>query len=80
MYMLLDRDNDQPIITKPTRLRLANMSSEILGGYIQIAGIEFLISFETPHVRRLYRPTGSISCVKGFPSRVGSQSFSRGPS
>ncbi|QNJ90581.1 hypothetical protein HZU40_20205 [Mycolicibacterium fluoranthenivorans] len=67
MYMLLDRDNDQPIVTKSARLRLANMSSEILGGYVQIAGIEFLISFETPPVRRLYRPHGLYFMRKGFP-------------
>ena len=79
MYMLLDRDNDQPIITKSARLRLANMSSEILGGYVQIAGIEFLIGFETPPVRRLYRPHGLYFMRKGFPvTRVGSQLSLRG--
>ena len=43
------------------------MSSEILGGYVQIAGIEFLIGFETPPVRRLYRPHGLYFMRKGFP-------------
>ena len=42
--------------------------SEILGGYIQIAGFEFLISFETPPVRRIYRPCGITFTRVGFPT------------
>lgn len=67
MYVLLERDNDQPSVQKAVRLRLANMGSEILGGYVQIAGFEFLISFETPPVRRIYRPHGIVFQRVGFP-------------
>jgi hypothetical protein len=67
MYVLLDRDNDLPSMQKAVRLRLANMGTEILGGYVQIAGFEFLISFETPPVRRIYRPHGIVFQRVGFP-------------
>jgi hypothetical protein len=43
------------------------MGSEILGGYVQIAGFEFLISFETPPVQRIYRPCGVTFTRVGFP-------------
>jgi hypothetical protein len=48
MHVLLDRDRDHPITQNSIRIRPANIESEILGGYVQIAGFEFLISFETP--------------------------------
>jgi hypothetical protein len=67
MYVLLDRDNDQPIKQNSLRLRLASMGSEVLGGYVQIAGFEFLIAFETPPVRRIYRPCGITFTRVGFP-------------
>lgn len=51
------------------RLRLASHSSEVLGGYIQIAGIEFLISFEMPPAPRAYRPCGMTIQRVGFPLR-----------
>jgi hypothetical protein len=44
------------------------MGSEILGGYVQIAGFEFLVSFETPPVRRIYRPCGITFTRAGFPT------------
>lgn len=67
LYVLLDHDPDQPAIPRAIRLRPASMGSEILGGYIQIAGFEFLLSFETPPVRRIYRPCGITFSRRGFP-------------
>jgi hypothetical protein len=67
MYALLGRDNDQPIKQNSLRLRLASMGPEVLGGYVQIAGFEFLICFETPPVRRIYRPCGITFTRVGFP-------------
>jgi hypothetical protein len=67
MYVLLDRDNDQPIKQNSLRLRLASMGSEVLGGYVQNSGFEFLICFETPPVRRIYRPCGITFTRVGFP-------------
>ncbi|SKG00830.1 Uncharacterised protein [Mycobacteroides abscessus subsp. massiliense] len=68
LYVLLDHDVDEPAIPKAIRLRPASMGSEILGGYVQIAGFEFLISFETPPVRRIYRPCGITFTRVGFPT------------
>jgi hypothetical protein len=48
MYVLYDRDQDEPVKQNSIRIRLASMGSEVLGGFIQIAGFEFLIGFETP--------------------------------
>jgi hypothetical protein len=56
LYVLLDHDTDVPVKGNSVRVRPANIESEILGGYIQISGFEFLISFELPPVRRIYRP------------------------
>ncbi|QEM46668.1 hypothetical protein [Mycolicibacterium grossiae] len=67
LYVLLDHDSDQPSIPRAIRIRPASMGSEILGGYVQIAGFEFLISFETPPVRRIYRPCGITFSRVGFP-------------
>lgn len=69
MYVLLDRDHDQPIKQNSLRLRPANIQSEILGGYIQIAGFELLLSFEMPPVRRIYRPCGLTFSRVGFPTQ-----------
>lgn len=69
MYVLLDRDHDQWVKENSVRLRLASVGSEILGGYIQIAGFEFLIAFETPPVDRIYRPCGLTFSRVGFPVR-----------
>ncbi|WP_170914945.1 MULTISPECIES: hypothetical protein [unclassified Mycobacterium] len=68
LYVLLDHDVDEPAIPKAIRLRPASMGSEILGGYVQIAGFEFLISFETPPVRRIHRPCGITFTRVGFPA------------
>jgi hypothetical protein len=68
LYVLLDHDPDQSSIPKAIRLRPASVGSEILGGYVQIAGFEFLISFETPPVRRIYRPCGITFTRVGFPA------------
>ena len=68
LYVLLDHDRDHPSIPKAIRLRPASIGSEILGGYLQIAGFEFLISFETPPVRRIYRPCGITFTRVGFPT------------
>ena len=67
-YVLLDRDHDHPLKQNSIRIRPANIESEILGGYVQIAGFEFLISFETPPVRRIYRPCGITFTRVGFPT------------
>jgi hypothetical protein len=69
MYVLLDRDHDVPVKQNSVRLRLASTGSEVLGGYIQIAGFEFLIAFEVPPVRRIYRPCGLTFSRVGFPKR-----------
>ncbi len=68
LYVLLDHDRDHPSIPNAICLRPASMGSEILGGYVQIAGFEFLISFETPPVRRIYRPCGITFTRVGFPT------------
>ncbi len=68
MYVLVDRDHDHPITQNSIRIRPANIESEILGGYVQIAGFEFLISFETPPVRRIFRPCGITFGRVGFPT------------
>ena len=70
MYVLLDRDHDHPVKQNSVRLRLASMGSEVLGGYIQIAGIEFLICFELPPVRRIYRPSAMTFARVGFPTHT----------
>lgn len=67
LYVLLDRDHDRPSIPKAIRLRPASVGSEILGGYVQIASSEFLISFEAPPVRQIYRPCGITFSRAGFP-------------
>lgn len=71
MYVLPDDsfDPDQPVKQNSVRLRLASMGSEVLGGFIQIAGFEFLISFEMPPVKRNYRPCGLTFARVGFPTR-----------
>lgn len=69
MYVLLDRDHDQPVKQNSVRLRLARVGSEVLGGYMQIAGFEFLIAFELPSVRRIYRHCGLTFSRLGFPTR-----------
>jgi len=68
LYVLLDHDPDHSSIPKSVRIRPARMGSEILGGFVQIAGFEFLISFETPPVRRIYRPCGITFTRIGFPA------------
>jgi hypothetical protein len=66
MYVLLDRDHDIPVIPNSVRVRLASMGSEILGGFLEIGGFEFLISFEWPPVRRIYRPAALTFQRVGF--------------
>jgi hypothetical protein len=70
MYMLTNnQDYHHPVKQNSIRLRLASMGSEVLGGFIQIAGVEFLISFEMPPVPRIYRPSGLTLQRVGFPKR-----------
>lgn len=57
MYVIQHHDHDQPITQRAVRLRLASQGSEILGGYIQIAGWEYLIAFERPPVDHFFSPT-----------------------
>jgi hypothetical protein len=66
MYVLLHRDHDVPVIPNSVRVRLASMGSEILGGLFEIGGFEFLISFEWPPVRRIYRPAALTFQRVGF--------------
>ncbi|MEZ0054368.1 hypothetical protein ABIA30_005409 [Mycobacterium sp. MAA66] len=68
LYILQDHDHDQSAIPKSIRLRSISMGSEILGGCIQIAGFEFLISFEAPPVPQIYRPCGVTFSRVGFPT------------
>ncbi|QOF29690.1 hypothetical protein [Mycobacteroides abscessus] len=68
MYVLLDRDHDVPVIPNSVRVRLASMGSEVLGGFFEIGGFEFLISFELPPVRRIYRPAALTFQRAGFRS------------
>jgi hypothetical protein len=68
MYIQQDRDHDQPVIQRAVRRRLASMGGEVLGGYIQIAGWEYLIAFERPPVNTFYRPGGIAFRRVGFPS------------
>lgn len=67
LYVVRERDHDEPAIPKAIRLRPVNWDSEILGGYIQIAGFEFLLSFETPPVSQIFRPCGVTFSRVGFP-------------
>ncbi|CAJ1505293.1 hypothetical protein [[Mycobacterium] burgundiense] len=67
LYVLLNRDNDRPSVPKGIRLRPASVGGEILGGYVQIASFEFLISLEEPPVRQIYRPCGITFSRVGFP-------------
>ncbi|WP_343602235.1 hypothetical protein [Mycobacterium sp.] len=69
MYVLTDQHPDCAVKQNSVRLRLLNMGPEVLGGFIQIAGVEFLISFETPPVPRVYRPCGLTFQRVGFPKR-----------
>jgi hypothetical protein len=66
LYVLLDRDNDVPVKGNSIRLRLASLGSEVLGGFVEIGGFEFLISFELPPVRRIYRPAALSFERRGF--------------
>lgn len=66
MYVMLDRDADYWIKGNSVRVRPANVESEILGGYIQIGGFEYNISFESPPVRRIYRPAAISFQRRGF--------------
>ncbi|BBX85445.1 hypothetical protein MAUB_33180 [Mycolicibacterium aubagnense] len=68
LYVLLEHDRDQSFIPKAIRLRPASMGTEILGGFIQIAGFEFLIAFEAPPVPRIFRPCGLTFSRVGFPA------------
>jgi hypothetical protein len=69
MYVLHNQNWDHPVKQNSVQLRPASMGSEILGGFIQIAGFEFLISFELPPVSRIYRPGGLTFQRNGFPRR-----------
>jgi hypothetical protein len=68
MYVLYDLDQDEPVKQNSVRISLASMGSEVLGGFIQIAGFELLIAFETPSVAgRYFRPGGLVFTRVGFP-------------
>lgn len=67
LYVLLDKDTDRPAVPKAIRLRPENAGSEILGGYVQITGFEYLLSFETPPVPHIHRPCGITLSRDGFP-------------
>lgn len=66
LYVLLDQNSDIPVKQNSVRLRLASMGSEVLGGFVQIAGFEFLISFELPPVGCIYRPAALSFERRGF--------------
>jgi hypothetical protein len=70
MYILHNQHPEHAVKQNSVRLRLARHGSEVLGGYIQIAGIEFLISFEMPPVPRTYRPCGMTIQRVGFPLHI----------
>ncbi len=69
MYVLHNQNPDLAVKQNSVQLRPASVGSEILGGFIQIAGFEFLISFELPPVPRIYRPCGLTFQRNGFPKR-----------
>lgn len=69
MYIMRHRDHDQPVTPRAVQLRLASMGSEILGGFIQIAGWEYLIAFERPPVDHFFRPAGMAFRRVGFSAR-----------
>jgi hypothetical protein len=69
MYVLHNQNPDHAVMQNSVQLRPASMGSEILGVFIQIAGFEFLISFEMPPVPRIYRPCGLTFQRNGFPKR-----------
>ncbi len=66
MYVVQDRDHDQPITQRAVRIRLVSDGTAILGGYIQIAGFEYLIAFERPPVNHFFRPGGMAFRRVGF--------------
>lgn len=68
LYVLLDQDQDRSSMPKSIGIRTASMGSEILGGYVRVAGVELLVSFEAPPVRHIYRPCGITFTRVGFPT------------
>ncbi len=69
MYVSKHPDGDEPVIPRSLRLRPASIGSEILGGYMQIAGWEYLLAFERPPVDHVFRPAGMAFQRVGFPVR-----------
>lgn len=69
MYVLRDHDHDHPVIPRAVRLRLESVGSEVLGGYIQIAGFEYLVAFERPPLAHFFRPAGMAFRRVGFSNR-----------
>lgn len=67
MYILRHHDHDVPVTPRAVQLRLASDGPEVLGGYVQIAGLEYLIAFERPPVDHFYRPAGMTFQRVGFP-------------
>jgi hypothetical protein len=67
MYVLHNQHPELPATQNSVRLRPAAVQSEVLGVYLQIAGFEFLISFEPPPLNRIYRPCGLTFQRNGFP-------------
>jgi hypothetical protein len=51
-----DVDIDQAVTTNSASIRMVDEGSEIRGGFVQLAGIEFGIAFELPPVTHTYRP------------------------
>lgn len=69
MYVVMNHDHDEPVVPRAARLRLVSVGSEVLGGYIQIAGFEYLLAFERPPVDCCFRPAGMVFQRVGFPIR-----------
>lgn len=67
MYILRHRDQDRPVTPRSVQLRLESAGPEVLGGYVQIAGFEYLVAFERPPIDRFYRPAGITFQRAGFP-------------
>ncbi|WP_304113541.1 hypothetical protein [Mycolicibacterium bacteremicum] len=67
MYILRHRDQDRPVTPRSVQLRLESAGPEVLGGYVQIAGFEYLLAFERPPIDHFYRPAGITFQRAGFP-------------
>lgn len=66
MYVMRHHDHDRPVTPRAVQLRLASVGSEILGGFIQIAGFEYLMAFERPPTAHFFRPSALVFRRVGF--------------